>query len=67
MATMQRPGAVGVLAVEEQAAWAEYLDATRDSPNVRYEELEPWAWNRLGVKLRAIHARRQAILEDDGA
>jgi hypothetical protein len=64
---MERPGAIGVLAIEEQEAWTEYLDATRDQPVQRYEEMEPWAWARLGQRLRAIHTRRMAVTEDDGA
>ena len=63
----KRPGALGVLKLEEQAAWDEYLDTTRECSEYRYLEVEPWAWNRLGGKLRAIHARRRAILEEDGA
>lgn len=45
------------LHIEEADAWFEYLDATRNQGQ-RYDEVEPWAWNRLGVKLRAIQARR---------
>lgn len=63
----RRPGAVGVLAVEEAAAWREYLDATRGQSPVRYEEVEPWAWKRLMQRLVAIQARRRALEEDDGA
>lgn len=64
---MERPGAIGILAVEEYDAWRAYLEATQDQPLARYCEVEPWAWSRLGATLRAIHARRRAIMEDDGA
>lgn len=63
VATIERPSVTVILAAEEQAAWTEYLDDTRNRENVRYEELEPWAWNRLGVKLGAIQARRRAAEE----
>ena len=66
-AMVERPGALGMLAIEEQDAWSEYLDATRDQPEVRYEELEPWAWKRLNQRLAAIQARRRALVGDDGA
>jgi hypothetical protein len=60
---MERQGAIGVLAVEEKAAWMEYLDSTRGLPETRYREVEPWAWAKLRQKLRAIRARRRAVEE----
>lgn len=57
------------------AAWAEYLEATRGQPHPRYAEVEPWAWNRLRQRLRAIAARERVLKQpakrpdddDDGA
>lgn len=46
---------------EIAAVWREYLDATRGQPEPRYGEVEPWAWNRLQTKLRAIDVRRRAL------
>lgn len=52
------------LTQEERDAWTEYLEACRQAltavSSVRYEEVEPWAWNRLQAKLRAITARRRS-------
>lgn len=60
-----------MLLLEEAAAWQAYLDATQNQSDVRYEEVEPWAFSRLCQKLKAIHARRTVLLEaasqDDGA
>lgn len=70
MATVERPaqGRLGMLALEEGDAWQQYLDDTKDQPVHRYDDLEPWAWARLGRKLGDIEARRAAIEnEDDGA
>ena len=47
-----------LLATEEADAWREYLETTRGQGDARYGEIEPWAWARLGQRLRAIHARR---------
>ena len=48
-----------MLAIEEADAWFEYLDATRTrASGVRYEEIEPWAWARLGQRLRAVNEKR---------
>ena len=47
------------LAIEEADAWFEYLDATRtDASRMRYEEIEPWAWARLGQRLRAVNEKQ---------
>ncbi len=50
-----------LLLIEEADAWFEYLEATRGQTEVRYGELEPWAWARLSQRLRAIHARRAKL------
>ena len=50
-----------LLLIEEADAWFEYLEATRGQTEVRYGELEPWAWARLIQRLRAIHARRAKL------
>ncbi len=52
-----------LLQIEEADAWFEYLEATRAvaGRRERYEEVEPWAWARLCVRLRAIRARRQKL------
>ena len=52
-----------LLQIEEADAWFEYLEATRAvaERNERYEEVEPWAWARLTVRLRAIRARRARL------
>jgi len=42
---------------EEADAWFEYLEATRSQSEVRYQEVEPWAWARLSQRLRAVRAR----------
>jgi hypothetical protein len=46
-----------LLLIEEADAWFEYLEATRAQSEVRYQEIEPWAWARLSQRLRAISAR----------
>jgi hypothetical protein len=50
-----------LLLIEEADAWFEYLEATRGQTEVRYGELEPWAWARLTQRLRAIHTRRAKL------
>jgi hypothetical protein len=50
-----------LLLIEEADAWFEYLEATRGQNEVRYGELEPWAWARLTQRLRAIRARRAKL------
>jgi hypothetical protein len=46
-----------LLMIEEADAWFEYLEATRNQTEVRYGEVEPWAWARLNQRLRAIRDR----------
>jgi hypothetical protein len=50
-----------LLLIEEADAWFEYLAATRSQTEVRYRELEPWAWARLSQRLRAIRTRRAKL------
>jgi hypothetical protein len=50
-----------LLLIEEADAWFEYLAATRGQTAVRYQELEPWAWARLGQRLRAIRTKRAKL------
>ena len=54
--------ALELLLIEEADAWFEYLEATRNQSEIRYGELEPWAWARLGQRLRAIRARRAKLV-----
>lgn len=50
-----------LLMIEEADAWFEYLEATRNQTEVRYGEVEPWAWARLNQRLRAIRTRRAKL------
>jgi hypothetical protein len=52
-----------LLQIEEADAWFEYLDSIRvlSGREERYGEVEPWAWARLSVRLRAIRARRAKL------
>jgi hypothetical protein len=51
-----------LLQIEEADAWFEYLEATRNqTTEVRYGEVEPWAWARLNQRLRAIRTRRAKL------
>jgi hypothetical protein len=50
-----------LLMIEEADAWFEYLEATRAQSEVRYQELEPWAWARLSQRLRAVRARKARL------
>jgi hypothetical protein len=50
-----------LLQIEEADAWFEYLEATRNVTNARYREVEPWAWARLNVRLKALRARRSKL------
>ena len=50
-----------LLVIEEADAWFEYLEATRDQSEIRYREIEPWAWARLTQRLRALAARRARL------
>jgi hypothetical protein len=50
-----------LLLIEEADAWFEYLEATRGQTELRYRELEPWAWARLSQRLRAIRTKTQKL------
>ena len=50
-----------LLLIEEADAWFEYLEATRAQSQLRYKEVEPWAWARLSQRLRAIRTRRAKL------
>jgi hypothetical protein len=52
-----------LLDTETAAAWGEYLETVRSlaEPHFRYEEVEPWAWNRLLERLKAVEARRKKL------
>jgi hypothetical protein len=50
-----------LLLIEEADAWFEYLEATRSQSELRYRELEPWAWARLRQRLRAVKTRRAKL------
>jgi hypothetical protein len=50
-----------LLLIEEADAWFEYLEATRGQTEVRYQEVEPWAWARLGQRLRAVRTRLEKL------
>jgi len=47
--------------IEEADAWFEYLEATRGQLEIRYKEVEPWAWARLSQRLRAIRTKKQKL------
>jgi hypothetical protein len=50
-----------LLLIEEADAWFEYLEATRGQSELRYGEIEPWAWARLRQRLRAVRTRRAKL------
>ena len=50
-----------LLLIEEADAWFEYLEATRGQTEVRYKEVEPWAWARLNQRLRAVERKRRSL------
>ena len=59
-----RQHALDLLLVETADAWFEYGEACRQArtgETLRYEEVEPWAWNRLQQRLRAIATRRRKL------
>jgi hypothetical protein len=55
------PEAEELLQMEEADAWFEYLETTRAQTPTRYQEIEPWAWSRLTLRLRGIAARRKSL------
>jgi hypothetical protein len=50
-----------LLLIEEADAWFEYLAATRGQAELRYGQIEPWAWARLSQRLRVIRTRRTKL------
>ena len=56
-----RRDAYELLLIEEADAWFEYLEATQGQTDLRYKELEPWAWARLSQRLRAIRTKKQKL------
>lgn len=50
-----------LLMIEEADAWFEYLEAIRGQTEVRYKEVEPWAWARLSGRLRAIRTKQAKL------
>jgi hypothetical protein len=50
-----------LLLIEEADAWFEYLEATSGQLEIRYDEIEPWAWARLHQRLRAIRTKKQKL------
>jgi hypothetical protein len=50
-----------LLLIEEADAWFEYLEATCAQSEVRYQEVEPWAWARLTQRLRAVKTRKAKL------
>jgi hypothetical protein len=50
-----------LLLIEEADAWFEYLAATRGQTELRYGQIEPWAWARLSQRLRVIRTRRTKL------
>jgi hypothetical protein len=60
MALVRRE-AYELLLIEEADAWFEYLAATRGQTELRYGQIEPWAWARLSQRLRVIKTRRMKV------
>ena len=50
-----------LLMIEEADSWFEYLEATRGQLELRYREIEPWAWARLRQRLRGVKTRRAKL------
>lgn len=49
-----------ILTIEAADAWFEYLEASRaarETSELRYREVEPWAWAKLTARLRSVEAR----------
>lgn len=58
-ATGKTTQAEELLRIEECDAWHEYLESTHGQRELRYCEIESWAWARLEQRLRAINAKRR--------
>ena len=50
-----------LLVIEEADAWFEYLEATREQPAWRYDDVESWAWARLTQRLRVVRTKRAKL------
>jgi hypothetical protein len=50
-----------LLMIEEADAWFEYIESIRGQSEIRYQEIEPWAWARLTQRLRAVRTRRAKL------
>ena len=61
------PEAEELLMIEEADAWFEYLETTRAQSEVRYQEVEPWAWAPLLQRLRAVKARQARLRPAEAA
>jgi hypothetical protein len=57
VADVSQQQAIEALLLEEADAWFEYLESTRGQSELRYEEVEPWAWIRLQNRLRTVATR----------
>lgn len=64
---MTEQEALELLMIEEADAWFEYLEATRGQSEIRYAEVEPWAFARLSQRLRALRTRRGKLLPSAAA
>jgi len=47
----------------EAEAWADYLAEVKTANEVRYEEIEAWAWARLGRRLLQLERERNQTRE----
>ena len=61
MVSRSEQEALELLMIEEADAWFEYLESIRGHSEVRYAEVEPWAWARLMQRLRAVKTRRAKL------
>jgi hypothetical protein len=44
--------------IAEAEAWGDYLNETQGLESMRYEEVESWAWARLGRRLLELERER---------
>ncbi len=50
-----------LLLIEEADAWFEYLESITEVSELRYHEVEPWAWSRLDQRILGIRSRRARL------
>jgi hypothetical protein len=50
---------MGISPPEVRDAWSQYLDEVRGTDDVRYPEVEPWAWARLMARLRIAKREKE--------